>query len=89
MPPEFRKKLWLALAERYLHIKRIDWEREAPRCLSDMWKSDDEELADQIVKDLHRTGSSFCTSSVNQAKLKRVLVGYARFNQEVGYCQVS
>lgn len=92
VPPEFRKKLWVSLAERYLHIKRVEWEREAVRCLSEKWKSDDEELADQIIKDLHRTGSSFCTGpsgSVNQAKLKRVLVGYARWNKEVGYCQVS
>lgn len=61
------------------------------RCLSDNWKTDDEELADQINKDVHRTGSSFCTGpsgSVNQAKLKRVLVGFARWNKEVGYCQV-
>lgn len=54
VPPEFRKKLWVALAERYLHIKRMNWEREAVRCLSEKWKSDDEELADQIIKDLHR-----------------------------------
>lgn len=92
MPPEFRKKLWVSLAERYLHIKRLNWEKEAVRCLSEKWKSDDEELADQIIKDLHRTGSSFCTGpsgTVNQAKLKRVLVGFARWNKEVGYCQVS
>ena len=89
MPTEFRKKLWVSLAERYLHIKRLNWDKEAVRCLSDKWKSDDEELADQIVKDLHRTGSSFCAGTVNQAKLKRVLVGYARWNKEVGYCQVS
>lgn len=92
VPPEFRKKLWVSLAERYLHIKRLDFDKEAVRCLSEQWKSDDQELADQIIKDLHRTGSSFCTGpsgTVNQAKLKRVLVGYARWNKEVGYCQVS
>lgn len=89
VPPEFRKKLWVSLAERYLHIKKVEWDRESVRCLSEKWKSDDEELADQIIKDLHRTGSSFCSGSVNQAKLKRVLVGYARWNKEVGYCQVS
>lgn len=87
MPTEFRKKLWIALAERYMHIKRINLDMRA--VLSDKWTSDDElELADQIVKDLHRTGSSFCSGTINQAKLKRVLVGYARWNKEVGYCQV-
>lgn len=43
-------------------------------------------------KDLHRTGSNLCTGpagSINQAKLKRILLGYARYSPEVGYCQVS
>lgn len=43
-------------------------------------------------KDLHRTGSSLCSGpagSANQGKLKRVLLGYARWNPEVGYCQVT
>lgn len=77
-----------------MHTKRIDWTREEVKCLSDKWRSDDEELGDQIVKDLHRTGikdflCSGPTGTINQAKLKRVLVGYARWNPEVGYCQVS
>lgn len=53
---------------------------------------DDEELGIQIVKDLHRTGSSLFSGpngNINQAKLKRVLLGYARWNPEVGYCQVN
>lgn len=43
------------------------------------------------MQDLHRTGSNLCTGpagSINQAKLKRILLGYARYNPEVGYCQV-
>lgn len=42
------------------------------------------------LQDLHRTGCSlFCgaDAEVNQALLKRVLLGYARWNKAVGYCQ--
>ncbi|XP_037922739.1 uncharacterized protein LOC119658944 isoform X1 [Hermetia illucens] len=90
MPPEFRRKLWLALADRYLQSKNVDWAKEQEKCFSEQWREDDEELGIQIVKDLHRTGSSLCSGpagSLNQAKLKRVLLGYARWNPEVGYCQ--
>lgn len=92
-PPEFRRKLWLALADRHLHTSGIDWNREQTKCLSnETWLDDDEELGAQIVKDLHRTGSSLFSGpngNINQAKLKRVLLGYARWNPEVGYCQVN
>jgi hypothetical protein len=59
-------------------------------CFNDTTNPDDEELGVQIVKDLHRTGCSlFCGSSglENQALLKRVLLGFARWNKAVGYCQ--
>lgn len=92
-PPEFRRKLWLALADRHLHTSGIDWNKEQTKCLSnETWLDDDEELGIQIVKDLHRTGSSLFSGpngSLNQAKLKRVLLGYARWNPSVGYCQVK
>ncbi|XP_062539020.1 serine-rich adhesin for platelets [Armigeres subalbatus] len=90
MPPEFRRKLWLALSDRYLRSKGINWEEEGEKYLTDQCDEDDEELGIQIVKDLHRTGSSLCSGpsgTINQAKLKRVLLGYSRFNPEVGYCQ--
>ncbi|EAT33292.1 AAEL014425-PA [Aedes aegypti] len=90
MPPEFRRKLWLALSDRYLKSKGINWEEEGAKYLTDQCDEDDEELGIQIVKDLHRTGSSICSGpsgTINQAKLKRVLLGYSRFNPEVGYCQ--
>uniref|UniRef100_A0A182QQ21 Rab-GAP TBC domain-containing protein n=1 Tax=Anopheles farauti TaxID=69004 RepID=A0A182QQ21_9DIPT len=90
MPSEFRRKLWMALADRYLKTRAINWEEESTRCLSEQCDEDDEELGIQIVKDLHRTGSSLCSGpsgTINQAKLKRVLLGYSRFNPEVGYCQ--
>uniref|UniRef100_A0A182K7Y4 Rab-GAP TBC domain-containing protein n=1 Tax=Anopheles christyi TaxID=43041 RepID=A0A182K7Y4_9DIPT len=90
MPSEFRRKLWMALADRYLKTRSINWEEESAKCLSEQSDEDDEELGIQIVKDLHRTGSSLCSGpsgTINQGKLKRVLLGYSRFNPEVGYCQ--
>ncbi|XP_067619052.1 microtubule-associated protein futsch isoform X2 [Eurosta solidaginis] len=90
MPPEFRRKLWLSLADKYLKSKNVDWIKEEEKCFCEKWREDDEELGIQIVKDLHRTGSNLCTGpagSINQAKLKRILLGYARYNPEVGYCQ--
>ncbi|EDV93101.1 GH19119 [Drosophila grimshawi] len=89
-PPEFRRKLWLSLADKYLKLKNVDWAEQREKCFCEEWREDDEELGIQIVKDLHRTGSNLCTGpagSINQAKLKRILLGYARYNPEVGYCQ--
>ncbi|XP_052835721.1 serine/arginine repetitive matrix protein 2 isoform X4 [Drosophila gunungcola] len=89
-PPEFRRKLWLSLADKYLKSKNVDWAQQREKCFCEEWREDDEELGIQIVKDLHRTGSNLCTGpagSINQAKLKRILLGYARYNPEVGYCQ--
>ncbi|XP_032306445.1 serine/arginine repetitive matrix protein 2 isoform X3 [Drosophila ananassae] len=89
-PPEFRRKLWLSLADKYLKSKNVDWAEQREKCFCEEWREDDEELGIQIVKDLHRTGSNLCTGpagSINQAKLKRILLGYARYNPEVGYCQ--
>lgn len=42
------------------------------------------------IQDLHRTGCSlFCGAAGrdNQAVLRRVLLGFARWNKSVGYCQ--
>ena len=47
----------------------------------------DEALGSQIVKDLHRTGTTGFTSEQEHAVLKRVLLAYARFNSTTGYCQ--
>ncbi|XP_058814152.1 uncharacterized protein LOC131678032 [Topomyia yanbarensis] len=90
IPVEFRRKLWLALSDRFLRTKGINWEEEGNKYLNEQWDEDDDELGIQIVKDLHRTGSSLCSGPsgmINQAKLKRVLLGYSRFNPEIGYCQ--
>ncbi|KAI5749464.1 hypothetical protein M8J76_007544 [Diaphorina citri] len=90
IPQEFRKTLWLTLAEKHLMSRGVDWVQAEKLCFNEWSNPDDEELGVQIVKDLHRTGCSlFCGASgqQNQAVLKRVLLGYARWNKVVGYCQ--
>nr|XP_012216603.1 PREDICTED: LOW QUALITY PROTEIN: uncharacterized protein LOC105668696 [Linepithema humile] len=90
MPPEFRKRLWLTLAERHLEQRGVDWKQAEKVCFNEWSNPDDEELGIQIVKDLHRTGCSlFCGAAGrdNQAVLRRVLLGFARWNKTVGYCQ--
>lgn len=49
LPTEFRQKLWLALAERYLKERAVNWELEESKLLGDTWRADDEELGAQIV----------------------------------------
>ncbi|XP_025991199.1 serine-rich adhesin for platelets isoform X2 [Solenopsis invicta] len=90
IPPEFRKRLWLTLAERHLEQRGVDWKQAEKICFNEWSNPDDEELGIQIVKDLHRTGCSlFCGAAGrdNQAVLRRVLLGFARWNKSVGYCQ--
>ncbi|XP_011259950.2 uncharacterized protein LOC105253542 isoform X2 [Camponotus floridanus] len=90
VPPEFRKRLWLTLAERHLEKHGVDWKQAEKICFNEWSNPDDEELGIQIVKDLHRTGCSlFCGAAGrdNQAVLRRVLLGFARWNKSVGYCQ--
>ncbi|XP_049866295.1 uncharacterized protein LOC126366994 isoform X2 [Pectinophora gossypiella] len=90
VPQHFRKKLWLNLAERHLNARGIDWPAAERACFRGTAMPDDEELGAQILKDLHRTGCSlFCGTEgrENQAMLRRVLLAYARWNKDVGYCQ--
>ncbi|XP_047736915.1 uncharacterized protein LOC108679155 [Hyalella azteca] len=90
IPAEFRKRLWLTLAEHQLRARQIDWPEVERRCFNERTNPDDDELGDQIVKDLHRTGCSLFTgddATANQAMLKRVLLAYSRWNKAVGYCQ--
>ncbi|XP_023029096.2 uncharacterized protein isoform X1 [Leptinotarsa decemlineata] len=90
IPPEFRSRLWLTLAERHLAAKGVNWPEVERTCFSEWSHPADAELGVQIVKDLHRTGCSlFCgeNGQENQALLKRVLLAYARWNKAVGYCQ--
>ncbi|XP_033222408.1 uncharacterized protein LOC117176309 [Belonocnema kinseyi] len=90
IPAEFRSTLWITLAERHLDQRRVDWKQAEKVCFNEWSNPDDEELGTQIVKDLHRTGCSlFCGAAGrdNQAVLRRVLLGFARWNKSVGYCQ--
>lgn len=90
VPHHFRRKLWLTLAERHLTARGIDWMMAERACFRGTAQPDDTELGSQILKDLHRTGCSlFCGTEgrENQAMLRRVLLAYARWNKEVGYCQ--
>ncbi|XP_072940363.1 uncharacterized protein [Epargyreus clarus] len=90
VPHHFRRKLWLNLAERHLTARGIEWSSAERACFRGTALPDDAELGAQILKDLHRTGCSlFCGAEgrENQAMLRRVLLAYARWNKEVGYCQ--
>ncbi|KAF7279444.1 hypothetical protein GWI33_007262 [Rhynchophorus ferrugineus] len=90
IPSEFRRRLWLTMAERHLMSRGVDWCEVEKSCFSEWSHPTDGELGIQIVKDLHRTGCSlFCgkDSQENQALLKKVLLAYARWNKTVGYCQ--
>uniref|UniRef100_T1J0F6 TBC1 domain family member 30 n=1 Tax=Strigamia maritima TaxID=126957 RepID=T1J0F6_STRMM len=90
IPADFRKRLWLTMADKHLQSRRVDWDQAKRVCFNERSNPDDDELGTQIVKDLHRTGCSlFCGEDAqpNQALLKRVLLAYARWNKVVGYCQ--
>uniref|UniRef100_A0A3B5QG56 TBC1 domain family member 30 n=1 Tax=Xiphophorus maculatus TaxID=8083 RepID=A0A3B5QG56_XIPMA len=90
IPREWRKKVWLTLADRYLHSISIDWDKTLRFTFNERSNPDDDSLGIQIVKDLHRTGcSSYCGQEGEQDRvvLKRVLLAYARWNKSVGYCQ--
>ncbi|XP_060759132.1 TBC1 domain family member 30 isoform X2 [Neoarius graeffei] len=90
IPKEWRKRVWLTLADQYLHSISIDWEKTMRFTFNDRSNPDDDSLGIQIVKDLHRTGcSSYCGQEAEQDRvvLKRVLLAYARWNKTVGYCQ--
>ncbi|XP_072309836.1 TBC1 domain family member 30 isoform X2 [Eucyclogobius newberryi] len=90
LPKEWRKRVWLTLADQYLHSISIDWEKTLRFAFNERSNPDDDSLGIQIVKDLHRTGcSSYCGQEKEQDRvvLKRVLLAYARWNKKVGYCQ--
>ncbi|XP_064632060.1 TBC1 domain family member 30-like isoform X3 [Lineus longissimus] len=90
IPREFRKKVWLSLADNHIKSIQIDWEKTKRFCFNERSNPDDNKLGIQIVKDLHRTGCSGFSGQDNEqdrAVLKRVLLAYARWNKHVGYCQ--
>ncbi|XP_076447278.1 TBC1 domain family member 30-like isoform X2 [Babylonia areolata] len=90
LPPEFRKKVWLSLADHYIRKLKIDWHKTVRLAFNERSNPDDDKLGMQIVKDLHRTGCSSFSGQDNEedrAVLKRVLLAYARWNKRIGYCQ--
>ncbi|XP_075456467.1 TBC1 domain family member 30 isoform X2 [Ascaphus truei] len=90
IPKEWRRRVWLTLADNYLHSISIDWDKTMRFTFNDRSNPDDDSMGIQIVKDLHRTGcSSYCGQEAEQDRvvLKRVLLAYARWNKSVGYCQ--
>ncbi|XP_045869026.1 TBC1 domain family member 30 isoform X3 [Meles meles] len=90
IPKEWRRKVWLTLADQYLHSISIDWDKTMRFTFNERSNPDDDSMGIQIVKDLHRTGcSSYCGQEAEQDRvvLKRVLLAYARWNKNVGYCQ--
>jgi hypothetical protein len=89
IPPEFRRRLWLSLAEKYLESRRVDWSDAEKLCFNDRSNPGDDKLEVQTVKDLQRTDCPvfFGTATKEKEKLlKRVLLAYARWNSVVGYC---
>uniref|UniRef100_A0A6Q2WTI8 TBC1 domain family member 30 n=1 Tax=Esox lucius TaxID=8010 RepID=A0A6Q2WTI8_ESOLU len=90
IPEEWRKRVWLTLADQYLHSISIDWDKTLRFAFNERSNPDDDSLGIQIVKDLHRTGcSSYSGQEGEQDRvvLKRVLLAFARWNKAVGYCQ--
>ncbi|KAM6306948.1 LOW QUALITY PROTEIN: TBC1 domain family member 30-like [Podargus strigoides] len=90
IPKEQRRKVWLTLADQYLHSIAIDWDKTMHFTFNERSNPDDDSMGIQIVKDLHRTGcSSYCGQEAEQDRvvLKCFLLANARWNKSVGYCQ--
>ncbi|KAK6747497.1 hypothetical protein RB195_000603 [Necator americanus] len=84
IPDIFRNRLWSTLGELHILSAGLDWEQICRSSFSEQVQPDDIEIHSQILKDLHRTGWS---GFDDEKKLKQVLLAYARYNKEIGYCQ--
>ncbi|CAF1132431.1 unnamed protein product [Adineta ricciae] len=82
-----RQKLWISLAKNYIHEVHLDWEKTRQFAFNPESYPEDEQLNNQIVKDLHRTGCNWSTNEQNRIILQRVLLAFARYNKSIGYCQ--
>ncbi|KAG7225544.1 hypothetical protein INR49_004950 [Caranx melampygus] len=84
IPKEWRKRVWLTLADQYLHSISIDWDKTLRFAFNERSNPDDDSLGIQIVKrlnrgvqspgtcflDLHRTGcSSYCGQEGEQDRV--------------------
>ena len=77
--------MWVSLADNYFKSKNVDIAAALPTLFCPKLTKNDEELDYQIVKDLHRT--AYIGNKHEQQKLQRILLAYARYNYECGYCQ--
>ncbi|UJR22035.1 hypothetical protein I4U23_025103 [Adineta vaga] len=84
---ESRQKLWISLAKNYIHDVHLDWDKTRQFAFNPESYPEDEQLNNQIVKDLHRTGCNWSTNEQNRIILQRVLLAFARYNKSIGYCQ--
>lgn len=50
IPSDFRRKLWLALSEKHLQSRGVNWTKEEKICFNEWTNPDDSELGIQIVK---------------------------------------
>ncbi|KAE8745190.1 hypothetical protein FOCC_FOCC008081, partial [Frankliniella occidentalis] len=49
IPPEFRRTMWLTLADKHLQRRGVDWPQAERLCFSEWSNPDDDELGVQIV----------------------------------------
>ncbi|KAI3382104.1 hypothetical protein SNEBB_009656 [Seison nebaliae] len=85
IPNELRATIWVELVKRKLPDSKF--QEIIDVCFSEKMTPYDEELGVQIIKDLHRTGQICSVTENDRAALQRVLLGYARWNAKIGYCQ--
>ncbi|CAI4227107.1 unnamed protein product [Auanema sp. JU1783] len=84
IPDYFRLKLWKTLADNHIQSAGINWKEVQNSVFSDRLQENDELIHSQIIKDLHRTGWE---GFKEEKKLKQLLLAFARYNKDIGYCQ--
>lgn len=85
LPISWRHLIWKGQSADYFRSIDLDRESRFPDLFSDQLTEDDKLMDYQIVKDLHRTAN--IGSNEEQQRLKRILLAYARYNTDCGYCQ--
>lgn len=68
IPADFRRKLWIALAEKHLQARGVNWAKEEKVCFNEWTNPDDSELGIQIVKvrQCHGSHRSFLTRPLSR-----------------------